>query len=185
MSPSTGDDATDDAARLAANADRHRSAWKATLEDMQATADEREAAGWEVLTLAAGNTAPEPPDSGASDRFGLTHVIPDNKAERFVEAYEGRSYPRYEVYRTTVDGRVFLVTELLDPDSETAISIAGSYRLRDAHALIAAVREAGETYTHVQTLDATYLGSFQHSTPEKFFPHYEDFEAYFGSSDDG
>jgi len=65
---------------------------------------------------------------------------------------------------------VFVVTVFLDPDSETAILIAGTYERHLSAELAQAASEADEMYTHVQTLDGTQLGSFRHDDPEKFFP---------------
>jgi len=150
--------------------DALRNAWAATREDMDALATEYEKGGWETLTIAAGDTAPEPPDAGDEDRFGLSHVIPDNRAEAFTEAHAAGEFPRYDVFRNEDDGWVFVVTVFLDPDSETAILIAGRYERHLSAELAQAASEADEMYTHVQTLDGTQLGSFRHDDPEKFFP---------------
>jgi hypothetical protein len=168
--PRAGDDDLDYAERAAAHADIHRDAWKRTLGEMEALADERRDDGWQVVTIAAGHTAPEPEDAGDTDRFGFVHVIPDNEAEPFQQAFERGEFPEYQVYRRRVEGRVFLVTELRDPDSETAILIAGNFELQHAPGLVRAAEREGELYTHVQTLDKTYLGSFRHDDWEKFFP---------------
>ncbi len=171
--PETGDADRDYAERLADDADVLKNAWQRTLEDMEAMAEEREANGWDAVTVAAGHTAPEPPDEGGSDRFGLVYVVPDNEGEEFSAAFREGGFPTYEVYRQEVQGRVFLVTELLDPETEQAIFVAGGFELRHAGPLVSHATEAGEMYTHVQTLDETVLGSFRHDDPEKFFPHSE------------
>lgn len=179
--PEHGDD-IDYADRIAAYAEPHRQAWQHTLEDMQAMAEEREEAGWRTLVIAAGNTAPEPPGAGESDRYGLAHVIPGNKAEEFREAVDAGDFPAYNVYRTEVDGRLFLVTELLDPDTETVIYIAANFELRHAGDLAVHAKETGEMYTHVQKLDGTPLGSFRHDGYEKFFPEADQLAARFNRS---
>jgi hypothetical protein len=166
-----GDDDPDYAERISASAEVTRSAWGDTLDEMEAMAEELEAEGWETLTIAAGHTAPENPDSGEGDRFGLTHVVPDNKAEPFEELFEPGAFTRYGVYRNDVEGREFVLTVLYDDDREAAILVAGSYELRHAIGCVAAAKEAGEMYTHVQTLDKTHLGSFEHDDYELFFPH--------------
>jgi hypothetical protein len=163
-----GDD-TDYAERIAAGAEREKSAWTATLEDMEATAEGLRAEGWQVLTIGAGHTAPENPDTGP-DRFGLTHVVPGEEADAFLDIFEAGSFPRYEVFRARQDGKVFLLTELLDPDSKTAVLVAGMYELRHALGCYEAAKAAGEMYTHLQRLDGTHLGSFGHEDYEKFFP---------------
>ncbi|WP_129114162.1 DUF7529 family protein [Halegenticoccus tardaugens] len=168
--PEIGDDRTADAERIGANADVEKSAWEATLSDMKAIAADLEAEGWTTLAVAAGDTAPENPDSGASDRFGLSHVIPGNDAEEFVRLFEAGGFPRYEVHRAEASSRVFLVTTLLDPDRKVAILVAGTFERRHATGCIRAAKEAGKMYTHVQKLDGTHLGSFEHDDYEKFFP---------------
>ena len=97
-------------------------------------------------------------------------MIPDNRAEAFAEAHAAGEFPRYDVFRNEDDGWVFVVTVLLDPDSETAILIAGTYERHLSTDLARAAADADEMYTHVQTLDGTQLGSFRHDDPEKFFP---------------
>jgi hypothetical protein len=148
-------------------------AWNETLEDMWAMADELDAEGWDTLSVAADHTGPEGPEHGETDRFGLVYVIPGNEAESF-EATATGSFPRYDVFRQEVNGRVFVVTELLDPETETAILVAGNFWRHETDPLVAAVREAGEMYTHVQKLDGTQLGSFRHDEPAKFFPELDE-----------
>lgn len=167
--PKTGDE-PDDAERVAAHAEPNKEAWAATLQEMQALAAEREDRGWDAVTVGAGHTAPVSRDAGDADRYGLVYVVPGNRAEPFREAYERGEYPRYEVYRGATETRVFLVTELVDPGVETAILLAGNFRRRDARGLVRTVRETGRMFTHVQKLDGTHLGSFEHEDYEKFFP---------------
>lgn len=177
----TGDE--EYAERIAAGADREKDAWAATLSDMSATADQLREEGWSVTTVAAGDTAPENPETGR-DRFGLVHVVPDNAAAEFEEAFAAGEFPLYEVYRAQVDGKVYLLTQLLDPESETAILIAGVYALRHALGCVRASEEAGETYTHVQLLDGTHLGSFRHDDPDKFFPDLSTVQSFVPGGDE-
>jgi hypothetical protein len=160
----------DYADRLAASAEVTKGAWMETLEDAKGIAAELEADGWNALLIPAGHTAPENPDSGETDRFGLTHVVPDNYAEEFSAAFEEGKFPEYEVYQAEAEGRAFVVTALFNPESKTAILIVGSFELRNAAGCVAAAKEAGKMYTHVQTLDGTHLGSFEHEGYGKFFP---------------
>lgn len=153
----------------AAGAAVHSSAWEATIEDMLAMAEEMEANGWDTVTVTAGDTAAEAPSDGDSDRFGLSHVIPDNEADAFREAFADRQFPRYEVYRAERGGRSFVLTVLLDPESATAVLLAGTYELRTAGGCIRAAVEADAMFTHVGLLDGTHLGSVRHENYEKFF----------------
>lgn len=170
--PNVGED-TDYAERTAANADVHREAWARTIEEMQSRAEELREEGWDVVTVGAEHTAPVGPEAGETDRFGLVHVVPDNEAEAFSDAFDQGTYPEYQVYRQAVDGRLFLLTELRDPDAGTAIVVASNFELLYAAGLVEAAEAEGRMYTHVQTLDRTYLGSFRHDDWEKFFPDAE------------
>jgi hypothetical protein len=167
--PTAGDD-TDDAERLAAYAAGNKQAWQATIADMNAIAADRADDGWETVTVAAGHTEARPREAGGTDRYGLVHVVSGSDAEPFATAYERGDYPRYDVYRGTTDTRLFLVTECLDPGSRTAIIVAGQVRRGDARKLARTAARTGRMYTHVRTLDGTHLRSFDHATPEKFFP---------------
>ncbi|WP_134672445.1 DUF7529 family protein [Halorussus marinus] len=185
----TGDEGPDYAERIAASADVHSNAWQQTVEDMNAIAEDLEDEGWDVLTIPAGHTAPTNPDAGATDRFGLVHVVPGNKADDIEETVETGAFPQYRVFRKEMQGRVFMVTQLLDPEAEQAILIAGNFELRHAPGLVKTALEEEEMYTHLQKLDKTHLASFRHDEVEHFFPNphrYEDYEVDFGadSSDD-
>lgn len=180
----SGDEDVEYADRIAANADVTRNAWKETLEDAEALADELEAEGWDVFHVAADQTAPEIPDGGETDRWGLVHVIADNFADGFESAFAAGDYPVYDVFRQEVDGSVFFVTLLRDPDAMTTILIAGNYRLLDARGLVRVARREEHVLTHVQTLDGTVLGSFRHDDPSKFFPR-EEYEGRDGDGRDG
>lgn len=164
------DDPPDTGEELATSASIHKDAWSQTLEDMEAMATDLEDEGWDVVTVTAVDTAPEPPEDGPSDRWGIVHVVPDNQAEAFAAAVDEGEFPRYDVYRAVAEGRVFHVTELLDPETETAILIAGNFRRSRAEGVVRTAREEGELYTHAQTLSGDRIGAFRHDGYEKFFP---------------
>ncbi len=168
-----GDDEPDYAERISRTAEVEREAWAATLEDMDAMAEELAAEGWETLAIPAGDTAPESPEAGETDHFGLAHVVPGEEGERFAELFEPGAFPSYEVHRAEAGSRLFLVTTLLDPDRRVAVLIAGNFEMRHAAGCVRAAMERDEMYTHVRTLDGTHLGSFRHDDYEKFFPDAE------------
>lgn len=164
------------AEEVAGSSEAVSSAWEATLNDMHGMASELEEQGWEATAIGAEDTAPNPPDVGDPERYGFVHVIPDNRADEFSEVFErgheeGGGFQEYEVYRSEVEGRVFQVTVLYDEPTAGVILLAGNYALRHAQDLIQAAIERGDIYTHVQTLDRTALGSFQHESWEHFFPN--------------
>lgn len=160
----------DDPVERGAAGSRPNDAWVQTIEDMKAIAEQRRQEGWDVVALPAGDTATVSREAGAGDRFGIVHVIADNHAEPFTEAFERGEFPRYEAYRNEIGGFVFLVTELLDPDSDTAILLAGQYELEYVPGMLEAAEDEDVLYTHVQTLDGTVLGSFRHEEYEPLVP---------------
>lgn len=166
----TGEGDPDYADRIHASAAATREAWQATLDDMDELAAELEADGWTTAVVPASHTAPEGPDAGDTDRFGLVFLVPDNFGRDFSELFESGKFPEYEVYRADVENDVFLLLVLRDPDTKSAILVAGSYELRHAPNCVAAARDADTMYTHFETLDDTHLGSFEHDDWEKFFP---------------
>lgn len=150
-----------------------KEAWARTNEDMEAIAEQRREQGWEVVAVPAVHTSPVGREQGDDERFGLVHVVPDNHAGAFSEAVEGGTFPRYEAYRNEVGEYVYLVTELLDPDSRTAVLVAGQYDLRRARGMIRSANDEGVVYTHARTLDGTVLGSFRHEEVEPLVPDVE------------
>jgi len=171
----SGEDLEDVVEQETAFADVYSNAWSETLDDAQRMAEGREAEGWETLVLPAGDTAPEPPGDGPEGRYGLVYVVPGNRGETFTEMHTYASFPAYDVFRATVHGQVFIVTELLDPDQEVAVYVAGNYELRVADRLVQTAAEEGRMYTHLQKLDGTVLGSFEHEDWRKFFPNPDSF----------
>lgn len=169
------DEARERLEEMTSDTEPKKAAWSQTISDMKALAEEREDDGWSTVTIVAGDTGTRGLDSNADledddVRYGIIHVIPDNKAEEFVEAFRPDGFPVYDVYRAEIEGRVFFVTELRDPESETVIFIAGNFLRHYAQPLVEAAVEHGKLYTHVQTLDTTHLGSFEHEGYGKFFP---------------
>lgn len=185
LQPDAFENQTEEVERIANTAEVHKDAWAQTLSDMEALAEQREADGWDVVTIAAGDAGPETAEQGVTETHGIAYVIPGNRAEELLEAFEAGQFPVYDVYRQVVDGRLFVVTELLDPDSQTAIFVAGNFWRHQAGALVREAREEETMYTHLQKLDRTHLASFEHEGIEKFFPDpdgvVEDWKAMGGS----
>lgn len=176
--PEAGDEGPDYAERIAANAERDKDAWQRVLDDMSAMAEEFEDDGWDVVDIAASHTAPENPDAGDTDRFGFSYVIPDNDVEAFTDAFERGDFPKYRVFRKEVGSRVFQLTQFLDPETETAIFVAGTYEMLHAPALVKAAMREDKMYSHVQTIDGTVYGSFRHDDYTKFFPNPERYKEF-------
>ncbi|AHG05011.1 hypothetical protein HALDL1_16435 [Halobacterium sp. DL1] len=146
-------------------------AWQQTLDDMDAIAEEHREAGHDVTAIPAVETGPIGRDTNDPDgEFGMEFVVADNHAEEFEAAFAAGDYPEYDVYRGEAGEDAFVVVELVDPDAERAILLAGGYPIRDETMCAFAAREEDEMYTFVRTLDGTRYGAFRHEGYEKFFP---------------
>lgn len=167
----------DEADRLVVNTEVHTNAWEETLEELWALEEEYEADGWDVIATDVGHTGTVAP-SHRKGYWGLSHIVPDSAAERIGEAVEAGDFPRYDVLRNTVQGRVFMVLTLLDPATETAILLGTNYELRRATELVLHTREVGYVNSVIRYLNGEVVAEIRHDEPEKFFPRYDDFEAY-------
>lgn len=172
--PDVDGENVDEAERLAATSDVHADAWQRTLDDMWALEDDLQEDGWETLVTAAGHTAAVTPSQGEG-YWGLVHIVPDSDAEAIGEAVEAGEFPQYDVYRSRVDGRVFSVTVLLDPETETAVLVSNQFELRNAHALVEHAHDVGHVNSVFRYLDGTVVAQVRHDDPEKFFPRYDAF----------
>lgn len=155
-----------------------KTAWKRTLEEMSDLASGLEADGWSVCEIPAGHTAAETRTQGESDRFGLVYVIPGNKVEAFEELFEEGGFPQYRVFKRDSAGRMYILTQLLEPANGRAMLVAGNISLDHLAPLVDVAVEEDEMYTHVQTLDTTHLGSFRHDDYERFFPNPDRYQQY-------
>ena len=166
----------DDATGIQPTSDAEREAWQLTNEDMEAIAAERREEGYDATTVTAVHTNPVNREHGDADRFGFEYVVPDNHADDVEAAFERADggFPDFVVYRREVTQSAFMVVELLDPETMTAVVVASHYDRRRAGGLVKASVDAGETYSHLVTLDGTELGSVRHEEFDPFFPSDDD-----------
>jgi len=148
-------------------------AWSRTVLEMRELATELEAAGLEVTAIRAGNTAPVPPESGETERFGLVHTVSGENEAAVRAVLEEATVEEYAVHRRSLCSMTFTVTQLTAPTAGRALLIAGVIETDEATELREAASERGEMYTHVQLLDWTHLGSVRHDDPSAFFPEEE------------
>lgn len=163
---------------LAQASDQAQSGWEQTVVDMRRMAADREDAGYETVTLAAGDTAPKPPSSGDSDEWGLSYIIPGNLVDDFTDVYARATFEETGVYQAESTGFAFVVTECLDHDENIALFVAGTYQLQFAAPLVRTAMDRDRMYTHIKKLDGTHLGTIEHDDPEAFFPNPEQVYAY-------
>lgn len=161
---------TDPESRYGSLTSVQNEAWEQTNEEMTLLAEERREAGWEAVTIPAVHTSVFSRKAGADDEFGIEYVVPDNYAEDFSDAFEPGEFREYQAYRTTVSQGVFQVLELLAPGSETALLVAGMYKLQDASGLEESARQEGALYSFFRTIDGTRLGTVRHEEFEALLP---------------
>lgn len=166
-----------DDARIRERSGAVTEAWERTIEETELIADERRERGWEAVTIPTAHTSPAGEPRGAEDQPGLVHIVPDNHADSFAETFDPEAFTEFEAYRNEVEGNVFVVTELVDPEHETVILIRGRYDHSLADGMIAAATTEGAIYTHVKTIDDTLLGSVRHELISPFVPGLEREEA--------
>lgn len=148
--------------RLKNSTSAETEAWKQELEEMELIAQERRDDGWEVLTMSAGHTNTVSRDGDDDKKFGICHIVPDSDAEAFAEFYDEESFTEYLAYGRPIESHLYLVTELIDPVSERAVLIAGRYNRMYADGMISDANEEGVLYTHVEKINGTVVGSFEH-----------------------
>lgn len=155
---------------MAVHSDGGENAWGRTLSTATEMAESMASDGWDVTTVRAAHVAPEPPTAGENDRFGFVYVAPGDVAADVESAIADGSFDAYEVFNRQLGNDLFTITKITDTDRKVAVLLVGGVDVTRASGLVAAVRERGEMYSHVQTLDGTHLGSFYHDDPAPFFP---------------
>ena len=137
-------------------------AWRSTIDDMDAIAEDRRSDGWEVLTVLSAHTDVVSIDMGDDDEFGLKIILPDNHAERFEPMYDPEAFTEYLSYGREVEGLMYAVLEFIDSDAERSILVACRYDLRFTEPMVESAQQEGVLYTHLRTIDGTKVGVFEH-----------------------
>lgn len=143
--------------------------WERTVGEMREIARQYREDGWEVVAVRAGDTAPESPEVGESERFGFVHTVPNAVASDVRSVLDG-DVDGSAIHRRSLGSTLFFVTEITDATTRRALLLAGAVDTGVAEELETAARERGELYTHVQLLDWTHLGTVRHDDPSAFFP---------------
>ncbi|WP_135827962.1 DUF7529 family protein [Halorussus halobius] len=134
--------------------------------------DERERAyereGYDVTTATA--------DHGSATRRGATgrlaFTVPDDRATALESAADGGSFPRTRIEYVDVDGHRLLSLASLDPETETALLVAGGVE-RDALASFA-TDEVDAVETVVRRIDGTHAVVLRHDDPDPFVDGLDD-----------
>ena len=144
--------------------------WSQVLSEMDAMAASLEAEGWRTVTVAAGDAAAVTAETSRTDEHGFAYVVPGDEADELAEAFVPDGFPRTEVYRAASGARVYLLTVLQDPPTETAVLLAGALDREQLPACRRAAAASGTMYTQVFRVDGTTVGVFEHDDPGPFFP---------------
>ncbi|GAB6879890.1 hypothetical protein JCM17823_21640 [Halorubrum gandharaense] len=159
-------------------------AWTRTNDEREAIAAERREEGWEVASIPTVQTSTPSRAERDPERFGLAHVIPDNYADEFSEAYEAGEFSEYLVYFNTVHNSAFLVVEHMDPDAKIAIVLSAHYDIRHAQGMVRSAINEGRIHTYAKTINGTELGEFTHEEYRPFIPDPAKFDADMPSPDE-
>lgn len=156
------------------NAEKHggdadRTAWARTLADAEELAAERTSDGWSTVLVQTGETTLYAGESDA-EAPTIELLIPDTEADCISEWVSEGAFPRYDVYRGTVAGRVFMSIELLDPDRERCILLVSTYEAATAGDAYRAAVKNERLRTRLRRLDQTTVATFEHRDVTKFFP---------------
>jgi len=151
------------------NHDARKEGTAAAVEDARRIAQQHRDEGWTAVVVPAVDTSPVP-EAAEKAYSGFVHVVPASLADEVAAACEQSEFPRYDVYRRRVGGEFFFVVELLDADTETALLIAGTYRVADAAALYRQADREGVVRTHLTRLNGEHLGAVEHGAIMKLFP---------------
>jgi len=151
--------------------------WDRVLDDMAATAASYRDAGRTVLelhpgdvTLLTGEPRTLAETKGAHDPgprdVGFDVVVPGDEFERLQATVDDRELDRYELFRATGDGLVFLLVAMEYGDN-LAVLVPLYYDQTDRADLERIAREHGLS-THVRPLDESAVVTIAHTDPTPF-----------------
>lgn len=143
--------------------------WDDIVADMEATAEEYEADGWETLQIHPGDVTTLVPDEN-DPRFGLDVLTPDDEFAEVQQLLAGDvSFDSYEVFRAMADGLLLFVVAMEDADAEVAVLYPAYYDVQNSQAMLKAAENAGEMRTYLRTLTHDQI-EFTHEEPANFGP---------------
>jgi hypothetical protein len=143
--------------------------WDDIVSDMEATAEEYEADGWDTLQLHPGDVTAMVPTED-DNRFGIDVLVPDDEFDDLETLLEGDvSFDAYEAFRATADGLVLFVVAMEDREREVAVLYPAYYDAKNAQGMLTAAENAGEMRTYVRTLTNDRI-EFTHDEPQNFGP---------------
>lgn len=144
-------------------------AWDAVVDDMEATAEAYEEAGWETLQCHPGDVAVVTgEEADAVPHFDV--LLPDNEYADVEELLEsGVTFTEYEVLKAEEGGVLYFVVVMEDPAEQAALLYPGYYERSAADPLFEHAHDAGELRTRLRRLDGEYV-ELVHEDPDLFEP---------------
>jgi len=136
--------------------------WESLVADMEATADEFRAAGWDVLELHPGDVTVV-----TESNRGFDVLVPDDEFDRLRDWTDGTSFPDHQVYRSDTDV-TFLLLVLESAAAERAICCPLYFDEEGEHTLRTLATEDGVLRTHIRNLAEEFV-HFRHDQPAPFF----------------
>ena len=146
--------------------DEHIQAWEQTIEETELLAEERREDGWETTIIMSPHTDTVSRDMNDHDRFGLMHVLPNNYAEDFREAFDEEAFTEFLVYGSAIQGVMYVAIELIDPEGKRSILVPCKYDMTAAKGMTESAVDEGALYSYFKLISGEILGRFR----------YEDFE---------
>lgn len=142
--------------------EHHSEMWSTVLEEAQTVADERREDGWEADVVLTAHTDTVSKDMREHDRFGLMHVVPDNYADTFTETYDEDEFTEFLAYGTSVQGVMYVIIDLIDPERERSLLVPCEYDMTVADGMVNSALDEEALYSYFRTIDGTILGTFRY-----------------------
>jgi hypothetical protein len=144
-------------------------AWERVIEDMEATAAEYEADGWDAIELHPGDVTALPPEH---DRFGLDVLVPGSEYERVNDAVDtdDGAFDSFEVFRATTGGQVYLTVAVKDERQRIVVLVPAYYEIKPAKDTLAGVDAQGRFPIHVRPLSLEGVVTVEPTDPDLLLP---------------
>jgi hypothetical protein len=138
--------------------------WEEVIDDMEVTAEEYRAEGWEVLELHPGDITVL-----NDERYGLDVLVPSDEYEEVETLATEATFDSYEVYRAGESEMTFVLIVLEDPDSGRAVCCPVYYDESETEELARRAHAEGVMYTHIRPLADDRVVTFTYENTDHFF----------------
>lgn len=139
--------------------------WEHVIDDMEATAAEYRENGWEVVELHPGDVAVLD-----DEQYGFDVLVPDDEFEQLTAVVENATLDDTSVFHAVDDDIAFVLTVVLDTESETAVCCPLYYDSQNTGDLREQADREGQLDTYIRTLSNDRSIAISHDDPSLFFP---------------